>query len=285
MTLENLNFETLKFENLNFETLKFEKQGPIGILSINRPKALNALNKQVLGELERFIKAVSENFNESKVPEGEGVPLRVLVLTGEGKAFVAGADIKEMQGHSEAEALEMAQRGQAIFQQIEDCPYPIVAAVNGFALGGGLELAMSCDFIIASSRAKMGLPEVSLGLIPGYGGTQRLSRYVGKALARRIALTGDIYSADQLMQWGLVTEVVPPEELMEASLKVATTLSRRSPSALALAKGSINQGYNLNQLEGLQLEARLFAKTFTTQDSEEGLAAFIEKREPNFTGN
>ena len=286
--------------------LKFERQASIGILSIHRPKSLNALNMQVLDELERFmshlvaqyknIDILSDvgKYSESEISEqGGGAEgdtasglgaVRALILTGEGKAFVAGADIKEMQGYSESKARQMSERGQSVFQLIEEIPCPVVAAVNGFALGGGLELAMSCDFIIASSTAKMGLPEVSLGLLPGYGGTQRLSRYVGKALARRMVLTGDVYSADQLFQWGLVTEVVPPEELMEVSLKVAKTLSSRSPMAISLAKASVNRGYELSQKEGLRLEAQLFGKTFKTHDCAEGIAAFIEKRKPDFRG-
>lgn len=267
-------FIIMSLENLHFENLKFEKHGSIGVLSIHRPKALNALNKQVLEDLKKMMMYLKET----------DTGLRALILTGEGKAFVAGADIKEMEGYSESEAFEMAQRGQSIFQLIEDSSCPIVAAVNGFALGGGLELAMSCDFIIASSKAKMGFPEVSLGLIPGYGGTQRLSRYIGKSLARRMILTGDIYSADQLMEWGLVTEVVSPEELMKTSFKLAETLSRRSPIALSFAKESVNKGYDLSQEKGLHLEASLFSKIFTTEDCVEGLKAFIEKREPNFVG-
>ena len=262
---------------MNLETLIFEKHGTIGVLKINRPQALNALNHQVVGELETFMK----NLNSLNL-DGH---VRALVLTGEGKAFVAGADIKEMENYNEFEALEMAARGQAVFQLIEDSFCPVIAAVNGFALGGGLELAMSCDFIIASSQARLGLPEVSLGLIPGYGGTQRLSRYVGKAVARRMALTGDMYSAAQALDWGLVTEVVAPEELMNVSLKVARTLASRGPVALSLVKRSVNQGYNLDQQKGIALEAQLFAKTFSTKDCREGLKAFIEKRKPEFKGD
>ena len=307
MSLENVHPANGSLESLNFETLKFERQASIGILSIHRPKALNALNMQVLDELESFMSHLAaqykgidilsgvgksgepevsgqEGCTEGDTASGLGAELRALVLTGEGKAFVAGADIKEMQGYSESKARQMSERGQSVFQLIEEIPCPVVAAVNGFALGGGLELAMSCDFIIASSTAKMGLPEVSLGLLPGYGGTQRLSRYVGKALARRMVLTGDVYSADQLFQWGLVTEVVPPEELMEVSLKVAKTLSSRSPIAISLAKASVNRGYELSQKEGLRLEAHLFGKSFKTHDCVEGIAAFIEKRKPDFRG-
>ena len=254
------------------ETLIFEKQDCVGVLKIHRPKALNALNHQVLKELEWFMKNLSGD-------------IRALVLTGEGeKAFVAGADIKEMQDYGEDQALKMASKGQSVFQLIEESPCPVVAAVNGFALGGGLELAMSCDFIIASTKARLGLPEVSLGLIPGYGGTQRLSRYVGKAVARRMALTGDMYSAHQALNWGLVTEVVEPGELMDASLKVARTLASRGPVALSLVKRSVNLGYDLDQPAALNLEAKLFARTFSTEDGPEGMRAFVEKRKPEFKG-
>jgi enoyl-CoA hydratase len=154
--------------------------------------------------------------------------------------------------------------------------------VNGFALGGGLELALSCDFIIASKTAKMGLPEVSLGLIPGYGGTQRLSRLCGRGIAKRVALTGDIYSAEQCMQWGLITELTEPADLMSRCMKVAELIAKRSPQAIALAKKSIHQGVDVSQAAGMQIEAKYFAESFGSADKNEGVSAFIEKRSPNF---
>ncbi|MEQ1664532.1 MAG: enoyl-CoA hydratase-related protein, partial [Bdellovibrionales bacterium] len=159
---------------------------------------------------------------------------------------------------------------------------PTIAAVNGFALGGGLELALSCDFIIASKTAKMGLPEVSLGLIPGYGGTQRLSRLCGRGIAKRVALTGDIYSAEQCMQWGLITELTEPADLMSRCMKVAELIGKRSPQAIALAKKSIHQGVDGSQAAGMQIEAKYFAESFGSADKNEGVSAFIEKRSPNF---
>ena len=245
----------------------------IGILTLNRPQALNALNQQLLGELKDLLKDVTK----------DGL-LRCLVITGEGKSFVAGADIKEMENHSPDQAQEMAKNGQALFDCIERLDVPVIAAVNGFALGGGLELALACDFIVASSKAKFGLPEVSLGLIPGYGGTQRLSRYVGKSIARLVALTGEIFSAQQMYEWGLVGKVCEPEDLLTEVQKIAQTIASRSPFALNLVKQAINQGYDREQSSGLALEAELFAQTFTSNDHNEGIKAFIEKRRPEFTG-
>lgn len=258
---------------MNYETLNYKVHENIGVLSLNRPEALNALNQQLLNELSDLLKDISRDSL-----------LRCLIITGEGKAFVAGADIKEMENHSQDQALEMSKKGQTLFNCIEDLKIPVIAAVNGFALGGGLELALACDFIVASHKAKMGLPEVSLGLIPGYGGTQRLSRYVGKNIARLMTLTGEIYSAQQCYDWGLVTKLSEPDGLMQDCMAIAKTLASRSPFALSLAKQAINKGYDHEQNSGLSLEAELFAKTFTSEDHNEGIKAFIEKRAPKFTG-
>ena len=255
------------------ETLIFEKQGAVGILKINRPKALNALNNQVLTELEEFF----DSFPKS---------IRCLIFTGEGeKSFVAGADIKEMEVNDQEKALEKAQCGQALFDRIETLKVPTLAAVNGFALGGGFELALACDFIVASKKAKFGLPEVSLGLIPGYGGTQRLARSIGKAKARMITLTGDIYGAQEAYDWGIVVRVTTPDQLIPECVQLAEKIAAQSPTALALAKRSINEGFDLSQYEGMKLEAEIFAETFKTKDHVEGITAFIEKRRPQFTGD
>ncbi len=258
---------------MNFETLTFEQEGQIGVLTINRPKALNALNQQVFTELGQFFAGV------------QSINIRCLIITGSGdKAFVAGADIKEMQAVDRHNGAEFARAGQAIFQLIQDCPLPVIAAVNGYALGGGLELALACDFIISSEQAKFALPEVSLGIIPCYGGTQRLSRYIGTAKARMIALSGDMFSAQKAREWGLVAEVVEAENLLESCMEIARKIIQRSPLAVSLAKQAITEGKELSQAEGLQLEAELFAKAFSTEDKTEGINAFIEKRKPEFTG-
>ncbi|MBN4053628.1 enoyl-CoA hydratase/isomerase family protein [Haliea sp. AH-315-K21] len=259
---------------MNFETLKFEAKDQIGVLTIFRPKALNALNAQVLSELGQFFEALNSKTD-----------LRCLILTGSGdKAFVAGADIKALAAIDRNSGTEFAQKGQQVFQAIEDSPIPVIAAVNGFALGGGLELAMACDFIIASEKAKFGLPEVSLGIIPCYGGTQRLSRYIGKAKARMVIATGEIYSAQEAKDWGLVAEVVVAEKLQEKCMDIAAAISKRSPLAVRLARRAVTDGFELSQAEGLYLEAELFAQAFSSEDKTEGVNAFIEKREPKFTG-
>lgn len=267
---------------MKFETLDFKREGAVGILSIHRPQAMNALNAQVLSELRVFVENLNQESEDASQPWSH---IRALIITGAGeKAFVAGADIKEMDSIDSSKAMEFAQNGQLIFSKIEQLKIPTLAAVNGFALGGGLELALSCDFIVASKTAKMGLPEVSLGLIPGYGGTQRLSRCCGKNTARFIALTGDIFTADQCAQWGLVTQITEPQDLMTTCMKIATTLAKRSPRAVALAKQAIQQGADSTLAQGLDLEAELFAKVFRSEDKKEGVRAFIEKRPPQFTG-
>jgi len=257
---------------MKFETLEYNATGAIGTLTINRPQALNALNAQVIAELEQFLKVAQADKT-----------LRALIITGQGeKAFVAGADIKEMEQMPPAEGQKFAERGQRVFQMLEDWSVPSIAAVNGFALGGGLELALACDFMIAAKNAKLGLPEVSLGLIPGYGGTQRLSRNVGRSLARLMTLTGDIYSAEQCAAWGLVAMVTEQQDLMPTCQKLAATIAKRSPVAVGLAKKAIQHGYDLSLAKGMTAEAELFHQTFNSADKIEGVKAFIEKRPPQF---
>lgn len=259
---------------MNFKNIELEVKSRIGILTISRPQALNALNAEVLSELKEFFIGLKSN-----------TELLCLMLTGSGdKAFVAGADIKEMSAVDEKNAVVFAEKGQQAFQAIENCPIPVIAAVNGYALGGGFELAMACDFIIASDNAKFGLPEVSLGIIPCFGGTQRLSRYVGKAKAQLMISTGEIYSAQQVMDWGLVAEVVEAGLLKEKCLEIATSISKRSPYAVALAKRAVIDGYELSQAEGIKLEAELFGQAFSSDDKTEGVKAFLEKREAKFSG-
>jgi enoyl-CoA hydratase len=259
---------------MGFETIEFKRDGAIGTLTIKRPEAMNALNAKVIQELGECVTGLRSE------PD-----LRVLIVTGSGeKSFVAGADIKEMDSRDPSTAREMAAEGQRVFQMIEDLPVVSIAAVNGFALGGGLELALACDFIVASRAAKMGAPEVSLGLICGYGGTQRLSRAAGKASARMIALTGDLYSAEQMEKWGVVALTCEAADLSSTVKKIAEKLASRSPKALALTKQAINRGYDHNQAEGLNIEADLFQQAFQSEDRREGTRAFIEKRTPKFTG-
>lgn len=257
---------------MKFSTLEFKREGTVGILTINRPQALNALNTQVIHDLQTFLKLLHKEKN-----------LRCLVLTGAGeKAFVAGADIKEMDELGAARAFAFSEEGQRTFQMIEDLKIPTIAAVNGFALGGGLELAMACDFIVAAKTAKLGLPEVSLGLIPGYGGTQRLARYCGKGIARLVAFTADMFSAEQFAAWGLVALVVEPADLIPTVMKMAMTISKRSPRAVGFAKQAINCGFDMTQIEGMKIEAQYFQEAFGSVDKKEGVRAFIEKRSPVF---
>lgn len=260
---------------MELKSIRYEVVKSIGVLKIARPEALNALNKQVLQDLKTLLTEL-----------GHKKDIRALVVTGEGeKAFVAGADIKEMEHLSTAQAREMAVSGQALLQKLEDLPVPVICVMNGFALGGGLELALACDFIIASNKAKWGLPEVTLGLIPGYGGTQRLTRNLGRALARRVAMSGEIFSAQQGYEWGLFTQVVEPEQLMPTAMKLAETLASRAPLSVAWVKEAINHGGDRTQGEGMKLEAELFGRTFETKDHNEGIRAFIEKRPPVFEGH
>lgn len=260
------------------EVIKFEeKKSAAGhryaVLSFNRPQAMNALNNQVLGELEQAL---------DKVIEDGG--FRCLVLTGEGKAFVAGADITEFKNLNFEEAQKLSENGQKLLSKLEKLEGPVVAAVNGFALGGGLELAMACDFILASDKVKWGLPEVTLGLLPGYGGTQRLALKTNVGIAKRVALSGELFSAQQGKEWGLFTEVYDSESFMPSVFKVVETLCERAPLAVRMTKATIQAGVELGIEKGFQVEARAFGEVFKTEDKTEGVLAFLEKRKPQFQG-
>ncbi|MBC7743455.1 MAG: enoyl-CoA hydratase/isomerase family protein [Bdellovibrionaceae bacterium] len=261
-----------EFENIKLES----KDNGVWILTVSRPEALNALNAQILNEMGEAIRQISEmDFENSKA----------LIITGAGeKAFVAGADIKEMMDLNQDQAMQFAKRGQSVFHEINLLKIPVIAAVNGFALGGGLELALACDFIIASENAKFGLPEVSLGLIPGFGGTVRWARAVGIRRARELTMTGDMLNAQQALQMGLVNYVVTLPELIPAAMKKIEMILTRSPLAVAEAKKSINQAFDLDTEAALENEAQIFGTLFTAQDVREGTRAFIEKRKPVFTG-
>jgi enoyl-CoA hydratase len=251
-------------------------ENKVGLLTINRPETLNALNSQVLEELGNVL---------SKVEQKTFSELCCLVLTGAGeKAFVAGADIKEINSLKPGEALHFSELGQKVFRRIETLKIPVIAAVNGFALGGGLELALSCDFIYACDRAKLGLPEVTLGLLPGFGGSVRLSRVVGKARAKEMILSGNAIGASEAFACGLVNRVFPASDLMPEVMKMASLIASRGPKALEAAKKSINETYELEIEEGLRFEAYKFSSLFQTEDFIEGTSAFIEKRKPEFQG-
>ena len=259
---------------MNFETLLYQQEGYTGILSINRPQALNSLNEQVLKEL----KAFADQIKETK-------DIRVLIITGAGdKAFVAGADIKAMQEMSPKEAEDFSVMAQTAFNAIEELPFAVIAAVNGFALGGGCELALSCDIILASDKAKFGLPEVTLGLLPCFGGTQRLPRAIGLYKAKEMVFSGEFYSAEACKGFGFVNRVMAPEELMNEAGKLAETIASRGPVAVAKAKQSLNIGVEMHISEGLKQEAYLFGELFRTEDHHEGIGAFVEKRTPDFKG-
>lgn len=243
-------------------------------LTINRPQKLNALNKDVLEELTHAIAFAKESEE-----------VRAVFITGAGeKAFVAGADISEFQEYSLEEGKQLAKTGQQnVFDAIENCTKPVLAAINGFALGGGLELAMACHIRIASENAKLGLPEVTLGLIPGYGGTQRLAQLVGKGRAFEMIFTADIISAEQALQIGLVNHVVAQENLLEKAEEILAKIKQRAPLALSSAIKAVNAGF-VSKLDGYEVEVNEFGNCFGTQDFKEGVSAFLEKRKAKFKG-
>ena len=254
--------------------IKLEKQENIAILRIDRPEAMNSLNAQVLSEL-------ADGLDEIENDCG----IKAVIITGEGKAFVAGADIAFMHGLDEQSGYDFGRLGQQVFRRIETMEKPVIAAVNGFALGGGCELAMACDIRIASERAKFGQPEVGLGIIPGYSGTQRLPRLVGKGKAMELILTGNIITAETAGSIGLADQVVPQESLMAEALAMARKIASNGPVAIAYAKKAIQQGTELSDMDAaILLEADYFGKCFSTSDQKEGMAAFLEKRKPQFTG-
>ncbi|HNR86685.1 MAG TPA: enoyl-CoA hydratase-related protein [Taishania sp.] len=257
-----------------YNNILVEKNGQIVQITINRPSQLNALNKETIAELHTAIKTASED-----------VSTGVIILTGSGdKAFVAGADIKEFAHFSIAEGGQLAQLGQQqLFDFIENLSIPVIAAVNGFALGGGLELAMASHIRVASSNARMGLPEVSLGVIPGYGGTQRLAQLVGKGKANEMVFTAGMIKADEALTWGLVNYVVEPEELLNKANEIATKILANSRTAITSAINAINAGFKAG-VNGYEAEIEEFGKCFGTADFKEGTTAFIEKRKANFRG-
>ncbi|MCQ4925207.1 short-chain-enoyl-CoA hydratase [Tissierella carlieri] len=256
---------------MSWSNLLFKKEGNIGILSINRPDALNALNSIVLDELNEAIDVIN---NDEDV--------HVIILTGEGRAFVAGADIGEMKNMNPIEARAFAEKGLSLFRKIELLEKPVIAAINGFALGGGCELSMSCDIRIASEKAKFGQPEVGLGITPGFAGTQRLSRLVGIGRAKELIFTCDIISAEEAYRIGLVNKVVPGQELMTSAIEMANKILSKSQLAIRYANAAINRGIETDLDTGMAIEKDLFGLCFATEDQKEGMGAFLEKRTPNY---
>ncbi len=252
--------------------LSFDEQ--IGMLTINRPKALNALNTETLKELQMAIQEVKDHSEA-----------RVLILTGAGdKAFVAGADIGEMKDMNSIEALNFSKLGHLTLNMLENLSIPVIAAVNGYALGGGTEIALACDLIYASENAKFGLPEVTLGVFPGFGGTQRLSRLIGKAKAKELILTGKMITAEEAFKIGIVNQVFPQTSLIEETKRIASQIAKNGPIGIRLAKALVNEGFNMNLQDACSLESFGFSFTFSTEDQKEGMTAFIEKRKPVFKG-
>jgi enoyl-CoA hydratase len=259
---------------MSFQNLLVEGGGPVAVVTVNRPKVLNALDDTTLRELtDAFIALAAD------------AAVRCVILTGAGeKAFVAGADIAAMAGLTADEGRAFGERGHRLGAVMEGARAPIIAAINGFALGGGLELALACDFALASSNAKLGLPEVGLGVIPGFGGTQRLARRIGPGRARELVYTGDVVGAEEALKIGLVNAVTEPAALLPAARTLADKIAGRAPLAVGAAKRALREGADLPLAQALALEAELFGALFATADQKEGMRAFLEKRPAKFEG-
>src|SRR6202453_559040 len=259
---------------MDLENIRYELRPPIALVTVDRPKVLNALNHLSMTELELVFVDIRENPG-----------IRAVLITGGGeKAFVAGADIGELASVSALEGEQLARRGQRIFSLIENCGKPVIACINGFALGGGCELALACTLRLASDQARLGQPEVKLGIIPGYGGTQRLPRLVGKGLAMQMVLAGEIISAQEAHRIGLVNEVTSAAELIPRAEAIAAKIIANAPLAVQYAMEAVNKGMEMTLASGLHLEASLFGLCCTTLDKAEGTAAFLEKRPASFKG-
>lgn len=259
---------------MEYKNIIVEIKDGIGFLKVNRPKALNALNSETLAEIGDAGNALNANKN-----------VRVVIVTGEGdKAFVAGADIMEMKDLTALEGAAFSQRGHEAMNTLENMEKPVIAAVNGFALGGGFELALACDFIYASDKAKLGFPETTLGIHPGFGGTQRAAKLVGLAKAKELIFTGKTINAQEAYEMGLVNKVVPHDQLMTEVLALAEKMRKNGPFGIRLAKECINKSLTLASKEGFALEAKDFGMCFATKDQKEGMTAFAEKRKSTFIG-
>ena len=259
---------------MELKNILIEITDGIGVVKINRPQALNALNSEVVDELETALREVEQNAD-----------VKVVVITGAGeKAFVAGGDIKEMFTMDAASARAFSQRGHRLIAFMEQMKKPVIAAVNGYALGGGLELALACDFIYASEKAKLGLTEVTLGVIPGFGGTQNLPRLIGPNRAKELIFSGKQLTGQQACDWGLVNEVAPVEELMTRVMEIAQKIAHNGTLAVATAKDAIVNGLDMSKEDGLRYEGAVFGLLFDSDDQKEGMRAFVEKRPAAFRG-
>src|SRR5579884_1183075 len=259
---------------MNFENILLEKKSAIAYVTVNRPKVLNALNMATMEELRAAFHDIKND-----------TAIRVVIFTGSGeKAFIAGADIGELSKHDAVSGKEYTHRGQNVLNLIENLGKPVIACINGFALGGGCEIAMACTMRLASENAKLGQPEVKLGIIPGYGGTQRLPRLVGKGIAMQLLLTGEMITAQESHRIGLVNEVVPAAQLIPRAETIAQAIIKNAPLAIQYCLEAVNHGMEMTQQEGLYLEATLFAVCCATEDKKEGTTAFLEKRPANFAG-
>jgi len=254
-----------------YATIRYEVKDGVGIAAINRPEALNALNSTVIEELSALVNEIEND-----------KALRALVITGEGRSFVAGADIAEQCPLDLAGGRAWGRRGSALFRRIELLEIPTIAAVNGFALGGGCELAMACDIILASEKAKFGQPEVGLGITPGFSGTQRLARRIGAARAKELIFSGKMIKAEEAKEMGLVNAVHAPEALMDAAMEMAQSFAKNAPIAVKYSKACIDRGLQTDLDSGIAMENELFAMCFGTEDQKEGMTAFLEKRPAQF---
>lgn len=259
---------------MEYQNLIVENTDGVALLTINRPAAMNSLNSSVLSDLLEAFAALDRDD-----------AVKAIVLTGSGeKAFVAGADIAEMAGMNVQQAVEFSRKGQRLVTMIGQSAKPVIAAVNGFALGGGLEMALACDFIYASEKAKLGFPEVTLGIMPGFGGTQKLGRIIGRSRANELVFTGKVLVAADAREWGIVNAVVPGEELLGAVMETARKIAGNGLLGVAYAKDAIRSGLDMGEADGMNYESLLFGALFATADQKEGMRAFIDKRKAVFTG-
>lgn len=258
---------------MSYVNILIEKKVNIGVIKINRPSFLNALNKDTIIELTKAVKELEKDKN-----------IKVVLITGEGKAFIAGADIKQMNEMNPSEAKEFAEMGHKLLMNIEKSRLPFIAAINGYALGGGCEVLMACDITIACASAKIGQPEINLGIHPGFGGTQRLPRIVGRMNAKQLLLTGDNIDANEAYRIGLINMVVADDKLMEEAEKIAGKIASKSTIPIEFIKSLVNKGIEVDLKKACELEISYFSKSFETEDQKEGMLAFLEKRKPSYKG-